>query len=48
MKRTEAPTPVNVEFWYSGLLKSEQWPVVLGAIAFFGAQFGFAAWLFLR
>ena len=42
-------TPYNVEFFYRGCMrKSEEWPVVLGAIAFFGAQLGFALFLLFR
>ena len=41
--------PYNVEFFYRGCMrKSEEWPVVLGAIAFFGAQVAFALFLFFR
>lgn len=42
-------TPYNVEFLYRGMLrKPEEWRVVLAALAFFGLQFAFAAYLFLR
>lgn len=41
--------PYNVEFFYRGCMrKSEEWPVVLGALAFFGAQVAFALFLFFR
>lgn len=41
--------PYNVEFFYRGCMrKSEEWPVVLGALAFFGAQVVFALFLFFR
>lgn len=41
--------PYNVEFFYRGCMrKSEEWPVVLGALIFFGAQAAFALFLFFR
>lgn len=41
--------PHNVEFFYKGgSTKSQDWPVVLGSLAFFGAQLAFVAWLLLR
>lgn len=41
--------PYNVEFFYRGCLrKSEEWPVVLGALALIGAQIGFALFLLFR
>lgn len=39
--------PYNVEYLHRGMMtKAEEWPVVLGALFFFGAQIAFALWLY--
>jgi len=41
--------PYNVEYLYKGMIRRpEERKMVLAAIAFFGGQFLFAAWLFFR
>lgn len=41
--------PYNVEFFYRGCMrKSEEWPVLLGAIVLVGAQIAFALFLYFR
>lgn len=41
--------PYNVEFFYRGCMrKAEEWPVVLGALGFLGAQVAFALFLLFR